>query len=197
MRSTVLAGAALSAAALLGAACSSDDSTVSAPDAEVADVAHNDADVTFAQGMIPHHEQAVEMAQLAADRAESDEVLDLAARIEAAQAPEIEEMTAWLEDWDEEVPSGSGMEDHSGMGAGSGMGMMSAEDMEALMGASGDDFDRMFLEMMIVHHEGALEMAESQIVDGEFPDAIALAERIVDTQQAEIDEMNGILDNDG
>ena len=74
--------------------------------------------------------------------------------------------------------------------------MMSAEDMEALMGASGADFDRMFLEMMIVHHEGALEMAETQIADGEFPDAIALAERIVDTQQAEIDEMNGILDND-
>lgn len=196
MRTTVLA-AALSLTALFGAACSSDDSTVTAPEEDAAVAKHNEADVVFAQGMIPHHEQAVEMAQLAADRAESDQVLDLAERIEAAQEPEIEEMTAWLDAWDEDVPSGSGMDDHSGMDMGPGTGMMSAEDMEALDASSGSEFDQMFLEMMILHHEGALEMAEAELADGEYPDALALAQRILDTQQAEIDEMNMILAGEG
>lgn len=193
MRSRSLGVAVLGLTALLGAACSSDDSTVSAPDASVADAPHNDADVEFAQGMIPHHRQAVEMAQLAADRAESPEVLELAERIEAAQAPEIDQMIGWLEAWGEDVPDGGGM-DHGGMDSGAGgMGMMSAEDMEMLGAASGADFDVMFLEMMIVHHEGALEMAETEAAEGEYPDALALAEQIIATQQAEIDEMNGLL----
>jgi uncharacterized protein (DUF305 family) len=178
------------AAVLFGAAACSegDDSTVSAEN--VSDAAHNDADVTFAQGMIPHHQQAIEMAQMAADRAESAEVLDLAERIEAAQAPEIEELTAWLESWDEEVPAGG---DHSGMDMDSGGGMMSTEDMDALEAASGAEFDQMFLEMMIEHHQGAIAMAEEEIAAGEYPDAIAMAEEIASSQQAEIDEMTALL----
>lgn len=193
MHSRFLVAAVLGLAALIGAACSSDDSTVSAPDVSVEDAPHNDADVEFAQGMIPHHRQAVEMAQLAADRADSREVLELAERIEAAQAPEIDEMTGWLVAWGEEIPEGDGM-DHGGMDMGAGgTGMMSAGEMEMLGAASGAEFDRMFLEMMIVHHEGALEMAETQATEGEYPVALALAEQIIATQQAEIDEMNGLL----
>jgi uncharacterized protein (DUF305 family) len=185
----LLATGLVGLAGLAGAACSSDDdSTISSADTEaIGD--HNDADVSFAKDMIPHHRQAVDMAELAADRAEDPRVLDLASRIQGAQDPEIEEMTAWLEDWDEEAPSaGEGHESMSGMS-----GMMSAEDMGALSAASGADFDEMFLTMMIAHHEGAVEMATVEIADGEFPEAIALAERIISAQRAEITEMNAIL----
>jgi len=194
--------AVLLAASLLGAACSGDDdSTVSAPEGSSAEEEHNDADVQFAQDMIVHHRQAIEMAQLAPDRAATEEVRDLAARIEAAQAPEIEQMTAWLEAWGEDVPADGDMEDMEGMdmggddmeGMGSSAGMMSSEDMTSLEEASGPEFDRLFMELMIVHHEGAIEMAEAEIEDGRYPDAIAVAEEIVATQQGEIDEMNELL----
>lgn len=186
---TLLVGLAI--AAPFGAvACSSDDSTVTETGAdEVSDAAHNDADVAFAQGMIPHHEQAVEMASLAADRAEDPRVLDLAARIEAAQAPEIEEMTAWLSAWGEDVAAG----DHGGMDMGADSGMMSDDDMAALEDSSGAEFDQMFLSMMVEHHEGAVAMAETEASDGEYPDSIALAEGIIETQEAEIEEMTGLL----
>ncbi len=181
--------AALGLTLILGAACSSDDdSTVDAssePNGE-ASAAHNDADVEFAQMMIPHHEQAVEMAQLAPDRADSADVQDLAMRIEEAQAPEIEQMEGWLADWDEEA--GGGME----MGGGSGM--MSDQEMTDLEGASGAEFDRLFLEAMLAHHTGAVEMAETEIDEGEFPDALALAEAIKSTQETEIAEMETLLE---
>lgn len=163
---------------------------------------HNDADVTFAQQMIPHHQQAVEMADLAATRAESQEVKDLASDIKAAQGPEIETMTGWLEDWDEEVPDAdmsdmSGM-DHGGMDmssdGSSGMtGMMSEEDMTALEAASGADFDQMFLTMMIEHHQGAIEMAQTEQTEGEFDAAVELAEEIESAQTAEIAAMQDLL----
>jgi len=146
--------------------------------------------------MIPHHEQAIEMSDLAADRAESPEVLALAADIKAAQDPEIDLMSEWLEAWGEDVPtSGMGMDhaghDMDGMG-GSMMGMMSAEDMEALAEASGAAFDRMWLEMMIEHHEGAVVMAE-QVSDSELPEMRNLAEAIIAGQTAEIETMRGLL----
>ena len=154
----------------------------------------NNADVTFVQGMIPHHRGALEMAQLAEGRAEDPRVLDLASRIEAAQQPEIETMTGWLEAWGEPVPEegdgGMGGMDHGSMDMGDmGMDM----DMSALENASGAEFDRMWLEMMIVHHRGAVEMAETEIADGSNPDAIALAEEIADSQAAEIEEMETLL----
>lgn len=189
--------AVLLTAALLGAACSGDDdSTASAPEGSSAEEAHNDADVQFAQDMIVHHRQAIEMAQLAPDRAATEEVRDLASRIEAAQAPEIEEMTAWLEEWGEDVPAAEDTEDMGAddmEGMGSSGAMMSSEDMTSLEEASGPEFDRLFMELMIVHHEGAIEMAEAEIEDGSYPDAIAVAEEIVATQQGEIDEMNELL----
>lgn len=189
---------ALLLAALLLTACG-DDSNSSNDDAGTADTSsaatYNDADVTFAQGMIPHHQQAVEMAQLAEDRAESPELKQLASDIEAAQAPEIEQLTGWLEDWGAEAPSDS--MDHGDMGHGDSSsdmsGMMTAEDMTMLENANGMDFDQMFLTMMIEHHEGAVEMAETQVADGENPEAIAMAEEIISTQEAEIEQMKTML----
>lgn len=160
---------------------SSETTEAAAPDADF-----NDADVEFVQGMIPHHEQAVVMADLADDRAESPEVTDLAERIKDAQDPEIDQMTGWLEEWGQEVPEGT---DHGGMD-----GMMSDDDMASLEDASGAEFDEMFLTMMIEHHEGAIAMAETELEDGQNADAKELAQTIVDAQQAEIDEMQGILD---
>ena len=183
-----LPAAAVVLVGLLGAACSSDDdpSVVAGTDTtEENEAEHNDADVEFAQGMIPHHEQAVEMAAMAATQAESAEVKELAEQIEAAQAPEIEELRSWLETWGED-------EDMGGMDHGSGM--MSDEEMEELESASGAEFDRMFLEMMIEHHEGAIEMAETEIDDGQFPDAVEMAETIKSTQEGEIDDMEALLD---
>lgn len=185
MRRCVLTGVALTIMALVGA-CGSGDSggVIEGP----ASANFNDADVGFAQGMIPHHEQAVEMSKLADQRAESPKVKDLADRIEAAQDPEITTMRGWLEDWDKPVePAGGGMGD---MG---GMGMMSDEDMGALAAASGTAFDQMFLTMMRAHHEGAITMSNDELAKGSFPDAKKLAQSIIDAQRAEIDEMNGLL----
>jgi uncharacterized protein (DUF305 family) len=152
----------------------------------------NDADVAFAQSMIPHHEQAIEMAELAADRAESSEVKQLAADIEAAQGPEIDQMNAWLNQWGEETAP-SGEMDHGDMGHGDTGGMMTEDDMTMLEDADGAEFDRMFLEMMVEHHEGAIDMARTELADGENPDAIALAEQVVADQEAEIEKMKQLL----
>lgn len=150
---------------------------------------HNEADVSFAQDMIPHHRQAIEMAAMAVSQTENADVRELASTISAAQQPEIDLMSSWLKSWDEEVP-----EEMSGMDHSDGMpGMMSADNMAALEKASGDDFDRMFLTMMIQHHEGAIEMAKTEEDDGAFEDAIELARRIQKDQAAEIRTMEGLL----
>ena len=149
---------------------------------------HNDADVTFARDMVVHHEGAIRMADLAAGRAGSQEVEELAARIRAAQGPEIETMNSWLEAWGEEPASGGGHGDHGGM-----PGMMSAEDLGALENASGAEFDRLFLEGMVEHHEGALRMARTEQAEGANPDAKALAGKIEADQTREIEEMRQML----
>ena len=202
-RSTALTGALL-AGALALAGCSGDsghegmsgmsDSSPSASASASGDATaqFNDADVAFAQGMLPHHQQAVEMAQLATYRAADPRVKDLAARIEAAQAPEIETLAGWLESWGPEATSSSGM-DHGGTDHGDTGGMMSDEDMTALADASGAEFDRLFLEQMTAHHSGAVQMAETEIAEGQNSDAIAMAEGIRDTQNAEIAQMQQLL----
>ncbi|RZU30808.1 DUF305 domain-containing protein [Blastococcus saxobsidens] len=165
----------------------SSDTSASAESSAEADF--SDADVTFAAGMVPHHQSAIEMAQLAEGRAADPRVLDLAARIEAAQGPEIETLSGWLEQWG--ADGGTGM-DHGGMDHGSD-GMMSEQDMQALMNATGADFDRMFLSQMIVHHTGAVEMAEAVLSSGRNTDALAMAGAIRDSQSAEIAEMEQLL----
>lgn len=151
--------------------------------------AANDADVEFAQSMIPHHQQAVEMAEIALDPTvgASPQVVDLATRIQQAQDPEIEQMSSWLTLW------GEPMEMDASMEMSSMEGTMSAEDMDALGKARGAEFDQLWLERMIAHHQGAISMAETVQADGSSPDVLALAGQIIDAQQAEINEMNALL----
>ncbi|WP_172826076.1 DUF305 domain-containing protein [Friedmanniella luteola] len=180
------------------AAPSSSTAAPSSPEPSVAKTPasgpQNDADVMFAQMMIPHHQQAVEMSDLMLAKADADpRILTLAQQIKAAQAPEITQMTGWLEGWGFKVQPMDNDMDHSGH-AGSGMdGMMSETDMKELEAASGADASRMFLEGMVKHHEGAVEMAQAEVSDGENPDAIKLAEAIVTTQQQEITDMKDLL----
>jgi uncharacterized protein (DUF305 family) len=145
-----------------------------------------DADVAFTRDMVPHHQQAIQMARLVEGRAEDPRVLDLAGRIEAAQGPEIETMSGWLEEWNADTG-------HMDDGMGGMGGTMSEKDMHALMNAAGAEFDQLFLEQMITHHKGAVEMAEAEIADGQKADVIALAEAIRDSQTAEIAEMEKLL----
>lgn len=192
MKKTLVAGAV---AVLLLAGCSSDSdghsSMTNNDDSAAIEIPasadFNAADVAFAQGMIPHHEQAVEMAEAAASRADSADVKDLAGRIAAAQGPEISQMQGWLDDWDQSE-GGDSMGDMGSM-----PGMMDGDDMGQMMDASGAAFDEMFLNGMIRHHEGAVEMATDQLADGENEEALALAQEIIDAQKAEIDEMQALL----
>ena len=168
----------------------------------------SDADITFAQLMISHHGQAVQMADMALQQANSAEVTDLATQIKAAQDPEIRQMRGWLQQWGapEQMDGMDGM-DHGAMGHGdtdsgsgdsggqSAGGMMSDADMGALGGASGADFDRMWLTMMIAHHEGAIKMAEQVKAESTNPDVTALADAVVAGQKKEIDTMQQLLDN--
>ncbi|MFI6372249.1 DUF305 domain-containing protein [Streptomyces sp. NPDC050546] len=155
--------------------------------------AHNAQDVSFAQGMIPHHRQALEMARLAEDRATSGAVKDLAAQIEKAQDPEIKTMTGWLKAWGEDAPgSGKGM-DHSASGHSGMPGMMGGEDMAGLEKLTGKAFDTQFLTLMVEHHEGAVEMATVEKSKGRYGPATAMAGDIVTAQNAEIGQMNKLL----
>ena len=159
---------------------------------------HNAQDVSFAQEMIPHHRQAVEMADLAATRASDPKVKALAAQIKAAQDPEIQTMTGWLTSWGEPVtvPAGGGMPGmNMGGSSGStgGMGMMTDTEMRSLEGSSGAAFDRQFLTMMTAHHNSAIDMAKTQLEKGKFEPAKQLATSIRDSQQKEVAEMKSIL----
>ncbi len=189
----VLAAAALS---LTLTACGGDDTdSTGTTIPESADF--NDADVTFATEMIPHHAQALLMVDMAVTRDVSPELTGLLDQIRDAQAPEIEMMTDWLEEWDQPVPeTGRGHGDtdsDSGMPGMDMPGMMSSEEMDRLGSASKASFEDMWFTMMIEHHEGAIAMAETEIDDGEFPDAIALAEDITKSQAAEITTMEALL----
>ncbi|MFG2524657.1 DUF305 domain-containing protein [Streptomyces sp. NPDC048527] len=152
---------------------------------------HNGADVSFAMEMIHHHQQAVEMAELAKGRAASKDVKELAAKIKSAQDPEIEQMSGWLTAWGEEVPADmSGMEHDM---PSSMPGMMSAGDMDELKKATGGDFDKKFLAMMVDHHEGAVTMGRTEKADGKYGPATRLAADVVTAQTAEIERMNKML----
>lgn len=153
--------------------------------------AMNDADVAFAQGMIAHHEQAIEMAEIALDPTVGarPEVVDLATRIRDAQGPEVEQLTAWLTDAGQPAQMDmSGGHDMSSMD-----GMMSAEDMDALAAKQADEFDRAWLEMMIAHHEGAIAQSQTVKANGSHLDVLTLADQIITSQQSEITEMQALL----
>lgn len=188
---TAFAALAIAGSLALTACGGGDDDSSDAAATEAPGAGFNDADVLFAQSMIPHHEQAIEMAEIALDPAigAGPEVLDLASRIQAAQDPEIKLMTGWLTAWGEPVQ----MDTSDGHDMSSMEGMMSADDMGALGAMNGTAFDQMWMQMMIAHHEGAIAMATDVRTDGSDPNVASLADAIIAAQQAEIDEMNGLL----
>ncbi|GAY17852.1 DUF305 domain-containing protein [Mycobacterium sp. shizuoka-1] len=185
--------------------------------------AHNQADMMFARMMIPHHQQAIEMSDMVLGKQGIDpRVVDLAKQIKAAQGPEIQQMQGWLNQWGMPgmndmpghsdhggmpgsgtgtaapstpmMPSGSMMPGMPGMDDMPGMdGMMSPADMQALQNAQGVAASRLFLTQMIEHHQGAITMAQNEIKNGQFKDAVALATSIASSQRAEIETMNQIL----
>lgn len=173
-----------------------EDASTLAPDATASggEVAHDD--IAFVQMMIPHHAQALTMAQLAPTRARSPRVKALARRVLAAQRPEILTMAAWLTEQGVAVPSASddpSAFDHGEHGHASMHGMLSHEQLHALEEASGAEFDRLFLEGMIQHHEGAIEMADAVAKRGSDVRVIEMAEEMVIGQGAEVDRMEGLL----
>ncbi|MEU7764368.1 DUF305 domain-containing protein [Nocardia sp. NPDC049190] len=147
----------------------------------------DNADVTFLQMMYPHHAQAVDMAQLVPSRSQNQGLLALAAAVERAQAPEMQQITTLLRSFGKPAPTTDG---HAGHGM---PGMMSVEQMSTLRAASGPDFDRQWLNMMIEHHTGAVAMAETELTAGTNADAQALARTIIANQRTEIDQMHAML----
>jgi len=147
--------------------------------------------------MIPHHAQAIQMVTLTDTRTLDPEVKQLADSIRDVQAPEIEAMVDWLTAWGEKIPetsidhanAGHDMSDMPSMESSDMPGMMSADDMQALADASDAEFQDMWLEMMVEHHEGAIEMAKTEQAEGKYPDAVSLAESIKTSQQAEIQQL--------
>ena len=184
------------AVALVATACGSGDDGSAADAAgatsavgSAANAAFNDADVTFAQGMIPHHEQAVEMAEIALDPTvgASAQVRGLAARIKTAQDPEIQLMGGWLKAWGRPMQMDMSSDQMESM-----EGMMSTAGMASLGGAQGSSFDAMWSQMMIEHHQGAIAMAKTLKAEGSDPAVAKLADAIITAQQAEIDEINNL-----
>lgn len=202
-RPAVLLGGLTLGLALTLTACGNDEPADDTA-AQVSETDHNDADVAFATDMIQHHAQALSMVDLTVDRTLDPEVQQLADDVREAQGPEIETMSDWLQEWNEEIPET--MRDHSnaghdmeGMGDSmDGMdsdmpGMMSGADFDELENAPDSEFQTMWLEMMIAHHEGAVEMAQDQQESGQYKAAVDLAGTVVDTQTAEIEKMKSLL----
>ncbi|MFF0545454.1 DUF305 domain-containing protein [Nocardia thailandica] len=195
----VTAVAVATAATLFAAGCGDDSTpapaatsttTAPAPTGTQA-AAYTEADVTFLQMMYPHHAQAVEMARLVPSRSQNPELIALAANVEKAQAPEMEQITTLLTGWGKPAPTAD--MGHGGHGGHTMSGMMTADQMTALAAASGPAFDRMWLEMMIDHHLGAVEMAKTELAAGVNTEARALATAIVADQEKEIAQMRAML----
>ena len=174
------------------AACSGGESAVSdssPSDSAAPDATWDDADVAFVQGMIPHHEQAVEMSEMMTGRTVSNTTAALAEQIRAAQTTEVALMQGFLAEWGVELDPHAG---HSGDHS-MGEGMMSDEQLDELESAGGVDFERMWLTMMLEHHQGAVAMANTVLSGGSDPRVRTLAEGIVAAQQAEIAQIEALL----
>lgn len=158
---------------------------VTSTSSAITDAEHNAADTMFAQMMIPHHVQAVEMSDIMLAKTGLDaKIAALAEEIKAAQDPEIEKMTTWLTGWSEPTAMAGG---HSMNG------MMTSADLDKLNAAEGPEASKLFLTQMIAHHEGAVEMAQTEVADGHDADAVALAKSIVSSQETEIKAMQDLL----
>ena len=150
---------------------------------------YNADDVAFATNMIPHHQQAIDLAALVPDRSTNAQLVTLAQQISAAQQPEINVMRVLLVQWNENPDTNSG---HAGHGA-TMQGMVDEATMAKLQSSSGAEFDKLWLESMISHHQGAIEMAKAEIANGDNVDAKSIAKNIVTTQEAEIGQMKQML----
>jgi uncharacterized protein (DUF305 family) len=183
------------AAALFLSSCSGSEThenhaTSDAPAITGEPAAFDQEDVAFATNMIPHHQQAIDLATLASERSTNEEVRTLASQIAAAQQPEINALRVFLVQWNENPEDGTG---HGGEGHNEMHGMIDDATMTKLRSLSGAEFDTLWLQSMIGHHEGAIEMAKAEIADGTNVDIKRMAQTIIDTQQAEVDQMNQML----
>jgi len=186
--------AALVTGALLFTACGGhdmSDMSTGSTDTNVtnSESGFNDADVMFAQMMIPHHEQALELADMALDPTlmASEQVKALASQIKAAQDPEIDVMTQWLTEWDQPLMDMS--EDHSMAME----GMLSIDELGALGQLTGEEFDQAWVSAMIAHHKGAIKMADTVKAEGESALVQELADAIIQAQKSEIDPLELLL----
>jgi len=190
-------GLALVVAVLVLGGCGQDAEPAAAPSpspsasasASAASGGVNDADVMFAQMMVAHHGQGIEIARLAATRAEQPGVKTLAAAIETTQTAERQTMAGWLRAWGKPPTADAGA--HAAHG---GMPGTSNIEIRSVKAKSGDDFDRAFLNMLIAHQDDAIQMARSETAGGAHAEAKAMADRIDKSRSAQITQMLAMLD---
>jgi uncharacterized protein (DUF305 family) len=146
--------------------------------------APNDADVTFTQNMIPHHQQAIDMAKLVDTHTDRPELRQLADSIITSQGEEITQLQGWLRSWGKpQTPDGMG---HGGMDM---PGTMSLADMSHLMDLEDTKFDLAFAQMMAEHHQGAIDMAKAELGNGSLPEVKQFAQKVIDDQQKEVGQL--------
>jgi uncharacterized protein (DUF305 family) len=177
----------LLAAALLGA-CGGNQNHASAGDQATDQADHNADDIAFAQDMVPHHEQAVEMAQMVGTNTSNQQLIGLANQVVNTQVPELKAFQVWLMQWQD--AQGNAPASHGGMPM---TGMVDQRTMDRLRSLTGAAFDHLWLTSMIDHHRGAIAMAQNEVAHGKSRDIVYLAQRIITAQQAEIDEMKRML----
>jgi uncharacterized protein (DUF305 family) len=191
-----LPAAALLAAALVLPACGSSGGNAGSGTSTESRKGY-DADVTFLTGMRPHHQQAVQMSEMVLAADPPAEVAAVAEQVQRAQAPEIAQMAAMLEDLGAAGGAGHGTEHgggHAMPGSAAGHeGMMSDAEMAALDAATGADAARLFLEGMVRHHQGAITASDAELADGRYGPALDLAQRIKDAQAAEVATLQALL----
>lgn len=188
----LLAVAAALVAALMVAGCGKSSDYSQSTDKS----AHNRADEVFATGMIPHHQQGLDLSALVPNHSTDPQLVKLASGIAAAQGPQIQRLKGFIVQWSDEADShAGGQEDNGGMADMPMHGMVDQATMTKLASLDGPDFDKLWLQSMIGHHRGAVEMAQAEIDNGLNTDAVTMAHNIVTTQQAEIDQMTKMLES--
>ncbi|MGO4444256.1 DUF305 domain-containing protein [Mycobacterium sp. 2YAF39] len=194
---------ALCAALFLTACSGSDEKTDATKTDDAASTAappgFNAQDHEFATMMIPHHQQAIELAGMVSDRSTDPDLIALAAKISAEQDPEIKALRVFLVQWDENPDDNTsqGGDDggHGGDGGHGAMaGMVDEATMAKLQTLNGAEFETLWLQSMISHHQGAIDMAEAEVANGQNIDIKRMAQTMIDTQQAEITQMNQMLE---
>lgn len=151
----------------------------SQPGQQTEEDSFNRADIMFMNMMIIHHDQAIEMAELAPNRTDNENILELSENISKAQRAENEQMANWLRELGYQRPrDGHRM-----------AGMASQEQMYRLRNSEGREFDRLFSELMITHHRGGIEMAQSFSQRGSHTELIEMEKQMIETQQKEIEMM--------